>query len=802
MMNHKKIKNILLLPIVVFVMLAVGIAMAPPAKAGLAGPYTPDKYDSVSVLNNQGVVDPNKLLSLQNAVASTIAPGIGTIIATFNTGQLHDDLRCEIINSSEIDCHKNEGKASTTCGVRPGTSDCAYGKWFYDPVISAKAGLDVFVNENGSQSDADKIKDYGYIVFPLSQQKKANASAEGNLYSAIVLTDDYTKFAPTQGLFDIVNNDDNPIVADAPEGICSVVLNSEKPQECTVGGRIDSGITSSTTGKVRTVAEQGDYISGAGDFVTDKGGGDCDAGGLDFILCPIKNLLEEAVNSITTFIIKALSVPTEVFGTSSDLKQGFNQVLLVANSFFALIFLIAIFATGLSIGPDNYTIKKVLPRLVAAVILAQFSYYFSVAIIEIGNVLGRAVPNTITGGTSAVIGNFADSAVGSSLAGIVFLLLFLLFALVACLIGFFVLALRQIILIALVVLAPVAFAAWVLPGTEKVFKLWWNNLIKLTLMYPLMSTILIGSFWLQGIILDAYSGDVVIIQVGAAALPFIALMYLPKTFKMSGNLISGAAGKINDIGQKQTIGRAQKKGKELYSGDDGLKNRLAKNAPAFGKKGLERKGRAAAALKNAEEGWTKGMDGDELAKYAGRSGSIGKTARKALKEKHKDLLEKQLAVAARGESPDQKSVDKLKAWSKAYNDHSSDDDKIDNDGALRRLATVQQVALSRSGASSSGQPATGGTAPAPSHTPTPTGGGNPAPAPNTGGGQRQTPFVPGGAPGSSGTAPGQPQRPVAPGATPGGLTDRATNNAPRPDGVIPGTGGAVDLSGRGGPPTT
>ena len=63
------------------------------------------------------------------------------------------------------------------------------------------------------------------------------------------------------------------------------------------------------------------------------------------------------------------------------------------------------------------------------------------------------------------------------------LLLFLVSAGLALLIGFLALAFRQMLLIAFMVIAPLAILAWIFPGNDKLWKLWWNAFSKLLLLY-------------------------------------------------------------------------------------------------------------------------------------------------------------------------------------------------------------------------------------------------------------------------------------------------------------------------------
>ena len=46
--------------------------------------------------------------------------------------------------------------------------------------------------------------------------------------------------------------------------------------------------------------------------------------------------------------------------------------------------------------------------------------------------------------------------------------------------------LRQIIVILLAVLSPIALVLYIMPGTEKVWKMWWNSFWGVLIMFPLI----------------------------------------------------------------------------------------------------------------------------------------------------------------------------------------------------------------------------------------------------------------------------------------------------------------------------
>jgi hypothetical protein len=232
--------------------------------------------------------------------------------------------------------------------------------------------------------------------------------------------------------------------------------------------------------------------------------------------------------------------------------SGFRNI---ASIFFILVFFLIIFGTA--IGWDNYTVKKVLPRLVAGAVLVPFSWYVCVAVIDIGNVIGQglvaliaplipppgidfssSLSKTVLSG--ALVG--ATLAAGAALASVGWgVIVSMLLAFLGVL---FTLVLRKVLITLLVVLSPFAFLAWILPNTEKWYSEWWSNLFKLVMMYPII-VLLFEAGRLFAATAGASSGTtfdrgvIPIFQLVGLTLP---LFGVPLAFKWAG---SGLA-----VGQK------------------------------------------------------------------------------------------------------------------------------------------------------------------------------------------------------------------------------------------------------------
>lgn len=299
--------------------------------------------------------------------------------------------------------------------------------------------------------------------------------------------------------------------------------------------------------------------------------------GTGWIICPLITGVSDAIDKIQEFIQTTLETdPLLGSGSNPVIRSVWDSFKNIANGLFIIIFLITIFANTLSIGIDNYTIKKILPRLVAAVIFIQFSFLLSSLAVDATNVLGtgldrllqQIIPDTVfkAGGFGAGLAGIGILAIAAAAlvavagAGAIAILLALISGFIAILGVFLTLAIRKIIILTLIVVSPIAFVAWVLPNTENLFKLWYKNFIKLLLMFPLiilifaMSRLVANISFSQGATMVDGKLTLTKVSVGNLLIGFIAmiapLFIIPATFRMAGGAMSAAAGFVAGLTSK------------------------------------------------------------------------------------------------------------------------------------------------------------------------------------------------------------------------------------------------------------
>lgn len=340
----------------------------------------------------------------------------------------------------------------------------------------------------------------------------------------------------------------------------------------------------------------------------DDGGGDaepvCSAGALGWIFCPLTDFMADAVEGIAGFLEGQLAYEAL---TNSDqgraLRAMWGIILGIANAGLTIAFLMLIFSQATSVGISSYGVKKLLPRVVAAAILMNLSFYICAAAVDIANILGVSIKSISDVGMDAIarnatgnaqsgasFGQYTVTIIAAILAAAIaigtgaYALLFpvLVAGLLAILTAFLVIAAREVIITILIVLAPLAFLAWVLPNTEGWFTKWRKLFTAMLLMFPLVMAVFYGSLLVSSLILatstngTGVGGNIndFMVSLLAFAVLVIPLFSLPFIMKSAGGVLDRLGVMVNNR-NKGLIDRSRKAGQESY---DARKNTRRMNA--------------------------------------------------------------------------------------------------------------------------------------------------------------------------------------------------------------------------------
>ena len=308
-------------------------------------------------------------------------------------------------------------------------------------------------------------------------------------------------------------------------------------------------------------------------------GGDdipCRGGPMGWLMCPLIEIMSEALQTVAGFIDSMMQFRLLSQTNSQEaLRNVWQTFLNIANVFLVIAFLVIIFSQTTSAGLSNYGIKRMLPRLVMGAILMNISFYICAFAIDISNIIGSSVMGLFANMADIANWNFTDSDgvvkeaftdksgadglgtgfikyLGAGIAAVVIILFFLVPVVLSALLVFVVLVARQVILTVLVVVAPLAFVAWLLPNTEQYFKKWWGLFSQMLFAYPMVMAVFGAAIFVAELIqgVNQINSQVDAPEIGgpgviSAIVPLrvlgIPLFVIPKLI-MSTNSILGKVG--------------------------------------------------------------------------------------------------------------------------------------------------------------------------------------------------------------------------------------------------------------------
>lgn len=284
----------------------------------------------------------------------------------------------------------------------------------------------------------------------------------------------------------------------------------------------------------------------------------CSDSWISWLACPLSVSLANFVQSIGSKIGSLLFTGTDAIFTD-EMRTSWNVFRNVGLALILIAGLVMVIsqAMGLDI-LDAYTIRKLMPRLAIAVIGIALSWPLMQVAITLVNDIGLIAYDAIVypfrnmlglDGVSGAKQLFIfGSASGAGLiialfAGldIVGVILFMFTIVLAVLIGLVVLGIRQIVIIMGILMAPLAIAAYVLPGTQKLWSFWKGTMITTLAMFPIIMAFLAAGDAASRVALAAGQNTLL-----ALLLFFAPYFMLPFAFKLAGGLMTTIFSIAND----------------------------------------------------------------------------------------------------------------------------------------------------------------------------------------------------------------------------------------------------------------
>jgi hypothetical protein len=327
---------------------------------------------------------------------------------------------------------------------------------------------------------------------------------------------------------------------------------------------------------------------------------------LGWILCPLLEISGGAADAVYGFIEGQLRINPAILSggtyttTTIDDESGnveTNTTTLAsaknvwgifrdtANVLLVIMFLIVITSYVTGYGINDYNIKKIFPKLVVAVVLINLSFFIVQLAIDVSNLLGSSIKGAFDGMIDSMVmpertgGQTAGSyGVSTVVSGILlwnankitplmsFVFPIIMGIILVAIMVLLLLLIRQAVAILVAVLAPIAFAAMILPNTEKLFNAWKGAFTAVVLTYPVVALLFSGSK-LAGSIIIAGSGNNSIMQIMGLALRVIPLVVAPSLIQntmASVPMVGQAANKLLNRGR--AFGMKKAKGSRIVSG--------------------------------------------------------------------------------------------------------------------------------------------------------------------------------------------------------------------------------------------
>ncbi len=304
---------------------------------------------------------------------------------------------------------------------------------------------------------------------------------------------------------------------------------------------------------------------------------------IGWILCDlILKVADGVLNTLDTNIRALLDIDSQYY-SNADFKKAWGTIRNLAYLILVPVTLVMVIATALGFDfISAYTVRRALPRLVLVVIGIALSYQLCVFLIDFFNAVGHGTFGLITAPfpgardltLSGLLGESTLSALLTSIAIVALVAIFFVPIIVAVLIGFFVLVLRQMLIVGLILLSPVALLGWIFPANQKLWNLWWGTFTRLLVMFPMIEGLIAlgrvfawlihpqARAWapllrpaaLFGLL--GWHGFAQLDQtflgssVGAGLVLVIPYGLIPLTYAAAGSALGFAAGKMSEVGGK------------------------------------------------------------------------------------------------------------------------------------------------------------------------------------------------------------------------------------------------------------
>lgn len=314
------------------------------------------------------------------------------------------------------------------------------------------------------------------------------------------------------------------------------------------------------------------------DPATDDTATACVVDGIGWMVCPLLNALGGLSDAMYGWIDSVLRLQplTVTNGDGSESPQfvAWQNIRNIANVLLVIAFLVIIFSQLTSMGVSNYGVKKTLPRLIIVALAINTSFYLMAIAVDLTNIIGVGLhsifstlapdataatmnANEIIGafvtgtGTVAVAGTAVAIAAGTGALSMSTLALMALpvvgTAVLALLAAVATLFIRNALIVILIVISPLAFAAYLLPNTQGMFTKWRKLFVSMLVLFPMAALLFGGAKFAASVVVVS---DQPLSALAAIFIMAAPLGMLPWLVKSSNSLLGNIGGKLGGLARR------------------------------------------------------------------------------------------------------------------------------------------------------------------------------------------------------------------------------------------------------------
>lgn len=259
-----------------------------------------------------------------------------------------------------------------------------------------------------------------------------------------------------------------------------------------------------------------------------------------WLICPMSNTLSGAADKSVQQLEKFFKLETSSIFDNPVFQQAWRSFRNISNVFLILVTMWVIASQITGYGLSNYNIKKILPKLLVAILLINFSLIIVKIAVDLSNIAGVGFFNmfrglshnvaTISGSnlsaSSVALGVLSGRNIFAILSGLSILfpsMLVLLFGLIFVIL---VLSVRHALVVLLVLIMPAAIIAGTIPSLNNFFQKWMKNFTSVILIFPIIG-FLYGSGIFLRTLLIAVAQENNLIKLVGFAMPVVTTLATP-----------------------------------------------------------------------------------------------------------------------------------------------------------------------------------------------------------------------------------------------------------------------------------